>query len=255
MRPTGLAVAFALALAASPPASAALKVACGPPPEGAICADGPWTAFATMTVYAVQGESRSRYEITLGAGRDIKVAISENNPNYQGRAEAILIEGSVLAVREGLLPSQGQDLLGEPLLAAQEVAALLQATLPKGPKSVATSTAVKASGKRFVVASTPAMTTYYAPPWTVEGTVAPAGKEAYSFDLTFTAYAGTPDAKATARKVVNRYTGRASYPARRPRMSDATSLAGFRIDLPNGGTDSYPTLGAARRAMGIAPPN
>jgi hypothetical protein len=253
MRPLP-ALAFAVALAVAPPSPAAPSAACGPPPDGAICADGPWFDFAAMTVYAVQGESRSRYEITLGAGRDIKVAITENNPNYQGRAEALLIDGSVLAMREGALPTRGQDLLGDPLLAAQEVASLLQVALPKGPKAIAGQTRVRASGTRFLVAATPTMTTYYAPPWKVEGTIAPAGKDGYAYDLTLTARAGTPDGTVTTREIVSRYTGRASYPARRPRLPDSTSLAGYTFDLPNAEGLRFATLGEARRALGIAPP-
>ena len=253
MRP--LSLLAAAAVLAAPPAFAALSADCGPPPDGAICADGPWFAFATLTVYAVQGESRSRYEVVVGAGRDIKVAITENNPGYQGRAEAMLIDGSVLAMRgDGALPNRGQDMLGDPLLAAQEVASLLQLALPKGPKGIAASTKVRASGTRFLVATTPAMTTYYAPPWTVEGTVAPAGKDSYSFDLVFTARAGTPDGKVTPREVVNRYSGRASYPARRPRIPDSTSLAGWTFDLPNAEGMRYATLGEARRALGVVAP-
>ena len=253
MRPA-LLLMLAAAFAAAPPSLAAPTAACGPPPDGAICADGPWFDFATMTVYAVQGESRSRYEIVVGAGRDIKVSITENNPGYQGRADALLIDGSVLAMREGALPARGQDLLGDPLLAAQEVASLLQIALPKGPKSVAASTKVRASGTRFLVATTPSMTTYYAPPWKVEGTIAPAGKDAFAYDLAFTAFAGTPDGQVTSTPIVGRYSGRASYPARRPRIPDSTSLAGWTFDLPNAQGLSFATLGEARRALGIAPP-
>ncbi|HEY8244214.1 MAG: hypothetical protein ACHQJ7_10455 [Vicinamibacteria bacterium] len=238
----------------SAPVAAKPSTECGPPPDGAICADGSWPEFSSMTVYAVQGESRARYEIIIGDGRDIKVAISENNPHYQGRADALLIDGSVLATRGGeTLPNRGQDLLSDPLLAAQEVATLLQVALPKGPKSIAASTKVSASGTRFVVATTPTASTYYAPPWKVEGTIAPAGKESLSYDLTFTARVGAPDGSITPRVIVYSYSGRASYPARRPRIPDGTSLVGWKFDLPNAQNVGFATLGQARRALGIEP--
>ena len=248
-------LALCAVLAAAPPALAAPKTECGPPPDGAICGEGPWVEFASMTVYAVQGPSRARYEIVVGEGRDIKVAISENNPNYQGRAEAILIDGSVVATRgAGELPNRGQDLLSDPLLAAQEVATLLQVALPKGPKEIAKPIRVSTTGTRFVVARTPAATTYYAPPWKIEGTLAPGGKDGIAFDLTFTARAGTPSGTATSQEVVNRYSGRASYPARRPRIPDSTRLDGYTFDLPNAQNMHFRTLGQARRALGVAPP-
>ena len=249
------AIALAAALAAAPPALAAPSATCGPPPDGAICASGPWAEFGAMTVYAVQGESRSRYEIVLGEGRDIKVALTENNPSYKGRADALLIDGSVLVTRSDRgLPNRGQELLSDPLLAAQEVATLLHAALPKGPKSVTASTKVNASGKRFVVASTPTATTIYGPPWKVEGTIAPAGKDGYSYDLTFTARVGTPDGTVQQRELVTRYSGRVSFPVPRPRIPDSTSLAGWKFDLPNAEGQGFATLGEARRAMGVAPP-
>ena len=254
MRPLrSLALAALVALAATPVA-AKPSSECGPPPDGAICADGSWPEFATMTVYAVQGESRARYEIVLGDGRDIKVSINENNPHYQGRADALLIDGSVLATRGGKsLPNAGQDLLSDPMLAAQEVTTLLQVALPKGPKSITAPTRVSASGTRYIVATTPAATTYYAPPWKVEGTVAPSAGDSLSYDLTFTARAGGPGGSSSPREIVLRYSGRASYPARRPRIPDSTSLVGWTFDVPNAERVRFGTLGQARRALGVAP--
>ncbi|MEO8484762.1 MAG: hypothetical protein ABI585_00350 [Betaproteobacteria bacterium] len=228
---------------------------CGPPPDGAICGDGPWFAFASMTAYVVQGEARSRYEIVVGAGRDLKVSINENNPGYRGSAEALLIDGAVMATKGGEgLPNRGADLLGDPLLAAQEVSTLLQITLPKGPGTISKATPIRATGTRFIVAATPTMSSYYGPPWKVEGTIAPAGRDTYAFEFVLTFRVANPDGTVTTREHVHRYSGRASYPAKRPRIPDSTSLAGFAFDVPNGAGMQIGTLGEARRALGIAAP-
>lgn len=237
------------------PAAAALSVQCGPPPNGAICADGPWFEFATLNVAVAQGDSRSRYDIVVGAGRDLKVAISEDNPRYYGRADALLIDGSMLATRgDGTLPARGPDLLNDPLLAAQEVASLLQIALPRGPRTVTRATPVRASGTRFLAANTPGMSSYYGPPWSVEGRVTPAGDRAYAFELTLTYRVGLPDGTVTEREHVHRYSGRAAYPARRPRLPDSTSLDGWVIEVPGGETLRFESLGQARRVLGVVPP-
>ena len=98
------------------------------------------------------------------------------------------------------------------------------------------------------------MSSFFGPPWTVEGTVTPAGKREYAFDLTFSFRIAQPDGTVTAREHVHRYTGRASYPAKRPRIPDATSLAGWKIESPAGEPLTFKSLGEARRALGIAPP-
>lgn len=247
-------LASAAWFAAGPSASQPLSAECGPAPAGAICADGPWFEFASMSVAVSQGPVRSRYDVTLGAGRDILVKIDEANPRYRGRAQAILIDGSVLGSRrEGGLPATGIDLMNDPLLAAQEVASLLQIALPRGPSSVTKATAVRADGKRILAASTPAMSSYYGPPWTAEGRVTPAGPREFVFELTLRFRVATPDGKVTDREHVHRYSGRASYPARRPRIPDAMSLAGWTIESPAGGTLAFATLGEARRKLGVAP--
>ena len=242
------------ALAALPAArGAALSAECGPPPAGALCVDGPWFEFATMTIDLAQGEVRSRYSVTVGAGRDLKVSLEEDSRYRRGRADAMLIDGEFLGVKsDGSLPGEGVELLNDPLLAAQEVASLLQLAVPKGPRAVAKATRVRATGTRILAANTPTMSSYYGPPWTVEGTVTPAGGRELAFDLTFTFRIAQPDGTVTAREHVHRYKGRASYPAKRPRIPDATSLAGWKIEGP-GGKLSFATLGEARRALGIAP--
>lgn len=250
---TFLVAAMALALGA--PAFAALSTECGPPPDGAICADGAWFDFATLSVAVAQGASRSRYDIVLGDGRDLKVAVSEDNPQYYGRADALLIGGTVLATRsDGTVPATGSEILNDPLLAAQEVASLLQIALPNGPRSIARATPVRASGTRFLAANTPGMSAYYGPPWTVEGRLTPVGDRTFAFELTLTYRVGMPDGTVTEREHVNRYSGRAAYPAKRPRLPDTTSLAGWTIEVPGSAeTLRVETLGQARRVLGITP--
>ncbi|MBK6805203.1 MAG: hypothetical protein IPG84_10255 [Betaproteobacteria bacterium] len=251
--PTLFALATLLAAPAVP--AAALSADCGPPPAGAMCLDGPWFEFATMKIDLAQGEVRSRYEVTVGAGRDLKVSLEESSPYRRGRADAILIDGEVLATKsDGSLPGEGVELLNDPLLAAQDVASLLQAALPRGPGSVAKATRVRATGTRILATNTPSMSSYYGPPWTVEGSVTPTGKREYAFDLTFSFRIAQPDGTVTAREHKHRYTGRASYPAKRPRIPDATSLVGWKLDSPSREAPAFKSLGEARRALGIAPP-
>jgi hypothetical protein len=257
LRPGLAPMLFALAaLLAAPAAPAAtLSADCGPPPAGAMCLDGPWFDFATMKIDLAQGEVRSRYEVTVGAGRDIKVSLEESNPYRRGRADAILIDGDVVATKsDGSLPGEGAELLNDPLLAAQDVASLLQVALPRGPGTVAKATRVRATGTRILAVNTPSMSSYYGPPWVVEGSVTPAGKREYTFDLAFSFRIAQPDGAVTAREHKHRYTGRASYPAKRPRIPDATSLAGWKLESPSGVALSFQSLGEARRALGIAPP-
>ena len=253
MRPLA-SLAFLALLALGAPVAAKPSAECGPPPDGAICADGPWFSFAWLTADVSQGPSRSRYEVVLGAGRDLKVRVDEQNPNYNGKADALLIEGSTfVSRREGVLPAQGQDIFSDPLLAAQEVATLLQLAISKGPAVVRKKTPIRVAGKRFIVTTTPAMTTYYGPPWKVEGSIEPFGNGAYAYELTLTFRPGTPSGTVGDHDVVQRYSGRVSYPKERPRIPDETSLKGWKVDMPGAQGAGFDTLSEARRALGIAP--
>ncbi|CAG0992669.1 hypothetical protein BURK1_02355 [Burkholderiales bacterium] len=249
------ALACSAAFAAHAAHAAALSVECGPPPSGAMCLDGPWFEFATLTVDVTQGEARSRYGLTVASGRDLLATIEEANPNYRGRAEVLLIDGSLVAEKsDRSLPSAGADLLNDPLLAAQEVASLLQLALPRGPRKVTKATPVRAAGTRILAMNTPGMSSYFGPPWTLEGSIAPRAKGAFAFELKLTYRIARPDGTLTDREHAHRYTGRVGYPARRPRLPDSTPLAGWRIEAPGGALLEFPTLGAARRTLGVAPP-
>ncbi len=153
--------------------------------------------------------------------------------------------------------SRGQedlDWTGRECSYADGAVRCIQAALPRGPGSVAKATRVRATGTRILATNTPSMSSYYGPPWTVEGSVTPTGKREYAFDLTFSFRIAQPDGTVTAREHKHRYTGRASYPAKRPRIPDATSLVGWKLDSPSREAPAFKSLGEARRALGVAPP-
>lgn len=235
-------------------AAPALSADCGPAPKGAMCPDGPWFAFSKLDVEVVQGPVTSRYDITLGAGRDILARIEQSTPQYVGRAEVMLVDGSTVVYRnERSLPGEGQELLGDPLLAAQEVASLLQIALPRGPRKVAKATPISVRGTRIVSARTPTVSSYFGPPWTLKGTLTPGTDGTYAFDLTFDFRIAQPDGTVTAREFRHRYHGRIGFPAKRPRLPDSMDLKGWKIDLPPGAMQGT-TLGDLRSALGVEPP-
>lgn len=248
------AMLFAAMLTCRPAAAApALSADCGPPPSGAMCLDGAWFAFSTLELEVVQGQVTSRYEVTLGAGRDILAKIHQSTPRYSGRAEVLLVGGSTVVYRNNKeLPGEGQELLGQPLLAAQEIASLLEITLPRGPGKVTKATPVRARGTRIVAANTPVMSSYFGPPWTISGSVTPETGGIVAFDLTFDFRIARPDGTVTDRVFQQRYRGRIGFPPKRPRVPDSMDLAGWTLDLPPG-TMQGSTLGDLRRALGVAP--
>ncbi|GMU70745.1 MAG: hypothetical protein HS109_05625 [Burkholderiales bacterium] len=252
MKPVFLAVAALLLGSAVPPVAAAtLSAECGPAPKGAMCLDGAWFAFSTLKVEVLQGPVTSRYEVTLGAGRDILARIEQSTPQYSGRADVLLVDGTTVVYRnERSLPGEGQELLSDPLLAAQEVASFLQLALPKGPKTLRKATPIRASGARIVAMRTPAMSSYYGPPWTVGGTATPGKGGDVDFDFTVSFRLAKPDGKVTANEYRHRYRGRIGFPATRPRVPDTMDLTGWTLNLPPGSMQGS-TLGDLRRSLGL----
>lgn len=243
-----------LALAAAAPAAAAPSRDCGPPPDGALCAEGPWLEFARMAVTLRQGTVTSRFEVTIADGRDVLASTDETTPYYRGKADAILIGGTVLGTRkDAALPGEGMQLLDDPVLAAKEAATLLQIARPKGPRSVGARTTVKASGKRILQVKTPTIESLFGPPWTIEGWVAPAGPGAWTFDLALSFRLLAGDGSLTERTHTHRYEGRVEFPAKRPRLPDAFVIDGWTLEGPSGAPFGLSTLGEARKALGIAP--
>lgn len=239
------------ALVAPPAVAAALSAECGPAPKGALCLDGAWFAFSTLKVEVRQGSVTSRYEVTLGTGRDILARTEQSTPRYSGRADVLLVDGTTIVYRnDRSLPGEGQELLNQPLLAAQEVASFLQAALPKGPKQVRKSIPIRATGTRIVAMRTPAMSSYFGPPWTVEGTITPGRDGDLDFDFTVSFRLAKPDGTVTANGYQHRYRGRIGFPAARPRVPDALDLAGWTLNLPPG-TMQGSTLGDLRRSLGL----
>jgi len=252
MMPVLLVVAALLPGPAVPPvAAASLSAECGPAPKGAMCLDGAWFAFSTLKVEVLQGPVTSRYEVTLGAGRDILARIEQSTPQYSGRADVLLVDGTTVVYRnERSLPGEGQELLGDPLLAAQEVASFLQLALPKGPKPLRKATPIRAGGSRIVAMRTPAMSSYFGPPWSVEGAVTPGKGGDLDFDFTVSFRLAKPDGTVTASSYQHRYRGRIGFPAARTRVPDAMDLTGWTLNLPPG-TMQGSTLGDLRRSLGL----
>ena len=235
-------------------AAPALSAECGPAPTGAMCPDGPWFSFSTLEVDVSQGPVTSRYDVTLGAGKDILARIEQSTPQYVGRAEVLLVDGSTIVYRnDRSLPGEGQELLGDPLLAAQEVAALLQIALPRGPGKLAKATPVDSRGTRILSARTPGVSSYFGPPWTLKGSVTPQKNGAYAFDLTFDFRLASPDGSVSPREYQHRYRGRIGFPAKRPRLPDTMDLTGWTLNLPPGSMQGS-TLGDLRSALGVRPP-
>jgi hypothetical protein len=254
-RTFAIAAALSLATLAAPDAvlAAAFSAECGPAPKGAMCLDGPWFAFSTLKVEVLQGPVTSRYDVTLGAGRDILARTEQSTPQYSGRADVMLVDGGTIVYRNAKsLPGEGQELLNDPLLAAQEVASLLQVALPKGPKSVTKPMTVRGGGARILTAQTPAMSSYFGPPWTVEGTITPGKGGDLDFDLTLRFRIAQPDGNVTARDYQHRYRGRIGFPAKRTRIPDTMDLEGWTLNLPPGAMQGS-TLGDLRRALGVPP--
>lgn len=248
-------LAAALCVALSGPSWAAPSSECGPPPDGALCPNGPWFDFAVLSVRLVQGTVTANYEVTQAAGNDLLVKLDETNPRFRGSAEAILIAGTIVGTRsDGSLPARGEELLGDPLLASQEVAGLLQMALPRGPRSIGARRTLELTGSRVFVANTPQATSIFGPPWKLTGTVSPEGRQGYAFELTLDFRVVAPDGTVGERRHTHRYRGRVSYPATRPRLPDSMSLAGWKLAAPQGGNVEAPTLGDVRRALGVASP-
>ncbi len=241
------------AVTAQAQAPAVPPAACGPPPDGAICAMGAWFDFARLDATTTTGAIVGRFVLQLPAGQEIYAKFHIVAPDGTRGAELVVI-GTAETVAANVPPQFEGDpvsLLGPPMLTGQLVAGLLQVAVPEGPAALKGSRSVRLTEpRRYVVTATPASRAVYGAPWSLSGTVRAVGKGEIAFDVTLryrrVGRSGVADVNDAAPLKLE---GRLSYPAQRSRLPDSLDLDGWRIVRAGSVRDGVATLGELRRAV------
>jgi hypothetical protein len=255
VRRTAACVSLALACAGAHAQPAQDVRACGPAPEGARCADGPWSQFARMDLTLKATGFDADYAVRFPAGRDVYAKYDERSGTRRRQGEIIVVSDQAIAYRtdDERDPQREVDtqMLAGPLMMSQLASVLLQTGVPGGYKALSQPRqfAAKEAG-RFILTSVPGAAALYGPPWSVTGTASRSSPMKITFSMRFTFTPVDPTGAVVSGKTETiALTGTALFPAKREALPDSFSIDGWKLE--RGGTElpELPALGALREYL------
>ncbi|MFO1323894.1 MAG: hypothetical protein U1F15_07495 [Burkholderiales bacterium] len=229
---------------------------CGTTRYSALCAAGRWAQFSSIDVRLTAPSGfTGDYTLEQAADGDVHATYRETGGAKRG-GEVVLIgaEGIAYRTRDALPdPDSVIDyMLSNPLMQSKLVAVLLDLGVLGPPSDVTRPQAITASSTtQYLRAEAPRMALLFAPPWTMRGTVRPAGDGKIAFALKLRYRPVDRNGMPVAGKTDGiELTGTVSYAPRRATLPDSLDLTGWKLmrrDTPLRGVE---TLGAARESLG-----
>jgi len=229
---------------------------CGTTKWSALCAVGRWAQFAALDVNVQTAGFTGAYRLEEAANGELHATYREDIRGTRRSGEGVIfgIDGIAYRTRDSLPPADAviDYLFSTPLMMAKLTAVLLDQGVLEAPAEVTARRAIRAgSATQYIRTEAPRLAVLYGPPWSMTGTVQPAGDGRLAFALTLRYRPVDPQGMPVAGKTDTlNLTGTVSFADRRPQLPDTMDLVGWKImkrDVPVAGV---PTLAEARAAVG-----
>ena len=271
MPPRALALAFALAVLAgcawsqtsalpAAPANPSLPGVdsrqCGTTKWSALCAAGRWAQFAALDLTVKTAGFTGTYQVEIAANGEMHVTYREDAHGTRRSGEGVLfgIDGIAYRTRDALPPADAviDYVFSSPLMMGKLVAVLLDQGVLEAPAEVTAPRSIRAgSTTQFIRADAPRLATLYGPPWSMTGTVKPAGDGRVAFALALryrpVDAKGVPVAGKTDTLQLD---GTVSFAPPRPQLPDTMDVVGWKVMKRDAPVAGVATLAEARAAVG-----
>lgn len=225
-----LAIASSLAIAASPPGTAACK--------GAECdRESPWRKMSAVTLRLTEPDAlwldlfRAEFDHAKG---DVAIELDLRRPEGQARGTVAMVGGRVMLARGmPLEPGREIEAVDWPLLHIQLAMIVLGRVVPGGPDALKGERRIDHAGKAPIDYRTPSASGRIAMPWHVRGSVAKLPTGAVAYDLSITAPAAEGPAGATTKLQLQgemSMLGREVFPDEAPLAGWSVYSVGPRVE-------------------------
>jgi len=191
-------------------------------------AASPWAEFADYALsikVPPKGESGNWKIRAFADPADVLVEYDTPAAKGRNRGTVLLVGGQTLAARgTALEPGFELEPLDAAVVSLKILTRLLDAAVPGGPAALKAKQPVSArDDKAPIEAFTPTVSSRFAAPWSLKGTLARVDASTVSFDLEIEA----PFGEKGETRARWRFSGTASGSARSRRLEDGMSLAGW----------------------------
>ncbi|MFO1396831.1 MAG: hypothetical protein U1F48_07180 [Burkholderiales bacterium] len=229
---------------------------CGTTRWSALCASGRWAQFAALDLTARTTGFTGTYRLEEAANGELHATYREDAHGNRRSGEGVLfgIDGIAYRTRDPLPPADAiiDYLFSSPLMMGRLVAVLLDQGVLEAPADVTAPRTIRAGSKtQFIRADAPRIATLYGPPWSMTGTVKPAGDGRLAFSLTLRFR--PVDAKGVpvpGKTDTLQLDGTVSFGDRRPQLPDTMDLVGWKVMKRDAHVAPASTLAEARAAVG-----
>jgi hypothetical protein len=229
---------------------------CGDTRWSALCAQGRWTNFSRLDFNVTAPQFTAHYTIEQAANGEQHTTYREKFGKTGRRGEVVLFGIEGLAYRSpDKFPEAGSIIdytVSSPLMMSQLAALLLDQGALVSPAEIGKPATIRAeSATQYIRTAAPRMAALYGPPWSMTGSVRPAGpdKVAFSLRLRYRPVDARGAVIAGKTETVT-LEGTASYAPRRPTLPDSFDLIGWRIQRGDASMGGVKTLDEARQSAG-----
>ena len=147
-----------------------------------------WEQFNKVSLESSdpQKSYQTKWKFELAENSDLKISVDERSGKESRLGTIMMISGRALLVNGLKLEENHElDFLDGPVLMCQLAINLLHYAFPEGPKSVVKNTPFELTEEfRSIIISSPDTTSFFPPPWKVNGSVNPIDGSV-AFDLKF----------------------------------------------------------------------
>jgi hypothetical protein len=190
-----------------------------------------WEQFNNVALESTdpQQSYKTKWKFELAENSDLKISVDERSGKEKRLGEIMMISGRALLVN-GLKPKKESelDLLDGPVLMCQLAINLLHYAFPEGPESVVKNTPFALTEEfRSIIIASPNSTSFFPPPWKVNGSVNPADGSV-AFDLKFSF---KPEASKTSGDSEIWFKGIWEHAKTPNHFSDSMSLKDWTVSI------------------------
>lgn len=231
---------------------------CGDSKWSALCPQGRWTQFSRIDLKVSAPEFSAHYNIEIAANGEQHTTYRERVGRTDRGGEIVIfgIEGFAYRSRDKF-PDTGTAIIdytvSSPLMMSQLAALLLDVGALVAPAEITKPATIRAeNATQYIRTAAPRMAALYGPPWSLTGTVRPAGPQEIGFSLRLR-YRPVDSRGAVVQGKTETVTleGTASFAPRRPTLPDTFDLTGWKLMRGDTALRGVDNLADAREAAGL----